>query len=47
MREKPDANGFLASRALADGRLLAVVPLTHGRARLTVGRGVVFYDDGW
>lgn len=40
-------HGFLASRSLPDGRLLAVVPLTYGRARLTVGRSVATYDDSW
>lgn len=38
---------YTAIRELPDGRLLCVVPLTFGRARLTVGRGLDFYDDGW
>jgi hypothetical protein len=38
---------WLARRELPDGRLLFVVPLTFGRARLTVGRGEDTYDDGW
>jgi hypothetical protein len=40
-------SGFLASRLLPDGRTLAVIPLTYGRARLTVGRGELTYDDAW
>lgn len=39
----------LASRDLGGGRWAYVVPLTFGRARLTIGphydEGV--YDDGW
>lgn len=42
-----DENGFLASRWLSDGRLLAVIPLTYGRARLTVGRNPYVYDDSF
>ena len=38
---------FLASRQLPDGRLAAVIPLTFGRARLTVGQNRCTYDDGW
>lgn len=34
-------------RTLPDGRILAVLPLTYGRARLTIGRGEATYDDGW
>lgn len=34
-------------RTLPDGRILIVNPLTFGRARLTVGRDYLGYDDGW
>jgi ATP phosphoribosyltransferase len=36
-------------RQLSDGRVLAVIPLTFGRARLVVARGPgwMLYDDGW
>ncbi len=40
-------NWWIARRTLPDGRLLFVVPLTFGRARLTVGRDESTYDDGW
>ena len=41
-------NHILAERTLADGRILHVVPLTFGRARLHVGAAdVEYYDDGW
>lgn len=35
-----------ADKRLDDGREITVVPLTFGRARLTIGSGM-FYDDGW
>lgn len=38
---------WIARRKLADGRDLFVVPLTFGRARLTIGRGEYTYDDAW
>lgn len=40
---------WLADRKLPDGRWLTVIPLTFGRARLTVGPHPVkgYYDDGW
>lgn len=35
-------------KLLPDGRELAILPLTYGRARLVVGpTGEPFYDDGW
>lgn len=37
----------LAEKELPDGRWLYVVPLTFGRARLTIGPKEDFYDDGW
>ena len=43
---RPDT---LASGLLPDGRIVDVVPLTYGRARLVVSRDarVNWYDDGW
>ena len=39
---------FIMRRIVEDGRLLAVVPLTYGRARLTIGPvDEPWYDDGW
>ena len=40
---------FLAEKRFADGRTAAVVPLTYGRARLTVSQpGDAWgYDDAW
>lgn len=38
---------YIDRRQLPDGRLLFVIPLTFGRARLTVGRDDLTYDDGW
>jgi hypothetical protein len=36
------------TRVLPDGRILAVVPLTFGRARLHIGPpGSQMWDDGW
>jgi hypothetical protein len=44
----PDESGFLAVRMLPDGRALAVVPLTYGRARLCLGPGdLMTYTDAW
>lgn len=42
-------HGFLCHRRLPDGRLLTVVPLIGGRARLCIANdGVTYgYDDGW
>lgn len=39
--------GALFQRTLADGRIVAVLPLTYGRARLTVGRDEWTYDTGY
>ncbi len=38
-----------AERPLADGRVLSVIPLTYGRARLVVSpcAGALVYDNGW
>jgi hypothetical protein len=38
---------FIAQRTLPDGRLLSVVPLTFGRARVTIGFDQATYEDGW
>lgn len=34
-------------RQLPDGRWLGIVPLTFGRARVTVGTNRWLYDDGY
>ena len=40
--------GFIAVRHLPDGRALAVVPLTYGRARLCLGPGdLETYVKAW
>lgn len=39
--------GAIAQRRLSDGTILAVVPLTYGRARLTIGRDENSYDRGY
>jgi hypothetical protein len=42
------AQGSLAWRLLPDGRLLTVIHLAFGRARLTIGPANDFWhDDGW
>lgn len=38
---------WLARRDLPDGQTLFVVPLTFGRARLTVGTGEIEIRDAW
>jgi hypothetical protein len=38
---------MLYRRQLPDGRWLEVIPLTYGRARITIGDGKVFIDDNW
>ena len=42
-------NGTTADKPLPDGRLLTVIPILFGRARLTVGpqKCVFGYDDVW
>lgn len=37
----------LRQRTLPDGRIVAIVPLTYGRARITIGRDEMTYEDGW
>jgi hypothetical protein len=39
--------GALAERRLPDGRILTVVPLLTGTARLTVGTDEQTYDNGY
>lgn len=39
--------GAVAARQLDDGRVVALLPLTFGRLRLTVGRDLLTYDDYW
>lgn len=39
--------GALWQKTLADGQIVAIVPLTYGRARITVGRDEITYEDGW
>lgn len=39
--------GALAQRTLPDGRILAVAPLTYGRARLTIGYDEMTYESGY
>ena len=37
----------IAIKHFPDGRIGTVIPLTFGRARITVGRDDYTYDDGW
>jgi hypothetical protein len=37
----------LAQKTLPDGRIVAAIPLTFGRARVTIGSNEFTYDDGW
>jgi len=37
----------LYTRVIPDGRIIAVIRLTFGRARLTIGRDIWTYNDGW
>jgi len=34
-------------RILDDGRVIEVVALTYGRARLYIGDGTLTFTDGW
>ena len=43
----PMDNEYLYTKTLDDGRLVTVVPLTYGRARITIGHDYYTYDDGW
>lgn len=42
-----DDEWWLARRDLEDGRTVMVIPLTYGRARITIGVGEMTYDDAW
>jgi hypothetical protein len=43
-----DDDGLILKRVLEDGRLLAIMPLTFGRVRLTIGPADTGdYNDGW
>ena len=39
--------GVIAEGKLEDGRIITVIPLTFGRARLCVGPNETFIDDGF
>jgi len=36
-----------ATKTLPNGRVISVDPLTFGRARINIGDGFSFYEDGW
>lgn len=38
---------WLARKDFPDSRTGFVVPLTFGRARITIGTGELWFDDGW
>jgi hypothetical protein len=44
-----NARGAYATRLLDDGRVLDVIPLTFGRARLVISNSIISlsYEDGW
>lgn len=35
------------TKTLPDGRVVDIIPLTFGRARINIGDGRYTYDDGW
>ena len=39
--------GYLAARVLDDGRLVTLLPLWGGRARITLGPDWLFIQTGW
>jgi len=43
----PTPQGYLAAKVLDDGRLCCLMPLTFGRARITVGTDWIGYDLGY
>jgi len=44
----PAGSSLIARRLFTDGRETCVIPLTFGRARITLGRaGSCIIDDGW
>lgn len=38
---------IFARKTMPDGRIAEVIELTFGRARITIGDGATYYDDGW
>ena len=38
---------FIARREMSDGRVAFIVPLTFGRARITIGTNEDCCDDSW
>ena len=47
MTEPLHIEGTIAARRLADGRILALVPLLLNRSRICLGHGIDGYDFGW
>lgn len=39
-------NNYIYARQIDNGAIVAVVPLTYGRARITIG-DTVFINSGW
>ncbi len=39
--------GAILMKPVPDGRIVAIVPLTYARARITIGRDELTYEDGW
>ena len=37
----------LPTKTLPDGRIVCVMPLLYGRARITIGPDLDFYKEGW
>lgn len=40
-------DGYYFDKILPDGRVVTVMPLTFGRARITIGPDERTYDDSW
>ena len=47
MTEPLHIEGTIAARRLADGRILALVPLLLNRMRITLGTDLDTYELGW
>lgn len=47
MRDERLIDGALASRRIADGRIVALLPLFGDRARITIGNDLWGYDRFW
>lgn len=43
----PPPMGYLAAKILEDGRIVCLIPLTLGRARIIIGQGWISYETGW